>query len=57
MAKNKKDKHKKPEAITLSEEEINEFIAELREQEEYAGLDEETLRIKAIERLFEEYDQ
>ena len=57
MAKNKKDKHKKPEAITLSEEEINEFMTELREQEEYAGLDEETLRVKAIERLFEEYDQ
>lgn len=55
MAKNKKPKHKKPDTINLSEDEILEYMEELREQEEFKMLDEDELRVKAIELLFDQY--
>lgn len=55
MAKNKKPKHKKPDTINLSEDEIIEYMEELREQEEFKMLDDQELRVRAIEMLFEQY--
>ncbi|HKK10555.1 MAG TPA: hypothetical protein VJ939_06935 [Bacteroidales bacterium] len=56
MANKKKQKHKKPDTLNLSEDEILDFMEELRQKEEFKGLPENELRVKAIEMLFEEYE-
>ena len=56
MANKKKQKHKKPDTVNLSEDEILDFMEELRQKEEFKGLPENELRVKAIEMLFEEYE-
>ena len=56
MAK-KRRKHNKDNQDHLSMDEIEAKMDELREQEGYETLDNDELRIKAIEQLFEEIDE
>ncbi|MCF8308576.1 MAG: hypothetical protein K9I68_06160 [Bacteroidales bacterium] len=52
----KRRKNNNDDQVNLSIEEIEDKMEELREQEEYATLDNDELRVKAIELLFEEID-
>ena len=52
----KRRKNNNDDQVNLSIEEIEDKMEELREQEEYATLDNDELRVKAIELLFDEID-
>ncbi len=56
MAK-KRRKQNKDNQDHLSMDEIESKMDELREQEGYETLDNDELRVKAIEQLFEEMDE
>lgn len=55
MAKKQRKRSRESE-VTLSMEEIEIKMQELREEETYAKLDEDTLRAIAVEAIFEEID-
>lgn len=55
MSKN--NKRAKPQTINLSEEEIVEYMEEMKSGGGYEGIPDDELRIKAIELLFEQYDR
>lgn len=55
MSKN--NKRSKPQTINLSEEEIVDFMEEMKKDGGYAGIPDDELRVKAIELLFEQYDR
>ncbi|MCF8332659.1 MAG: hypothetical protein K9I47_00800 [Bacteroidales bacterium] len=56
MTKKRRKTNNNDHQINLSIEEIEDKMEELREQEKYATLDNDELRVKAIELLFEEID-